>query len=97
MWAATKLRIDMITTEMIIQAALDKFRAPRGEKTIWAGMRRMRVRTAGEKVLFLPNGVTVKVTTDDSGVATQIEENESLHAIARPNGVNLAQFMARSR
>lgn len=91
----------MITTQDIIWAAtqkygkrdprrgFDEFRAKRGEKTIWAGLRRMKVRTAGEKVLYLPNGVAVKVTTDDSGIATHVEENEALHAIARPPAIRI--------
>jgi len=91
----------MITTQDIIWAAVqkfgknspyrgyDEFRAKRGSKTIWAGLKRMRVRTAGEKMLYLPNGTSVKITTDDSGIATQIEETDCLHAIARPPGINL--------
>ena len=86
----------VVTTEQIIEKALktmptgtDPFRAPRGSKTIWAGKGRMRVRTPGERILYLPNGVAVKVTTDDSGIATQIEEVEALHAIARPKSIHL--------
>jgi hypothetical protein len=70
-----------------INAATQAFRARRGEKMIHAGGRAMRVRTAGEQVLYLPNGVAVKVTTDDSGIATQIEEDEALHAIVRPRTI----------
>ena len=79
-----------LTTEGLIKAAVDKFRAPRGEKYVHAGGRGMRVRTPGEKVLYLPpgpgrpQGAVVKVTTDDSGVVTNVEEAEGLHAVARP-------------
>ncbi len=73
-----------ITTEDIIRAAVDKFRVRRGEKFIHAGGKGTRVRTASEKILYLPNGTVVKVSVDDSGHATQIEEDEGLHAIARP-------------
>lgn len=79
----------MNTTEQIIAAAAHKFRAPRGHKMIHAGGRAMQVRTPGEKVLYLPNGVAVKVNTDDSGCATQIEEPDALHAIARPHTIRL--------
>jgi len=80
----------MLTTEAIIRAAVHKFAAPRGQKTVYVGASRpVRVHTPGERVLHLPNGVTVKVTTDDSGHATQIEEDESLHAIARPATVRI--------
>lgn len=78
-----------LTTEQIIAAAVHKFGARRGERTIWAAGRRIVVRTAGERILHLPNGTVVKVTTDDSGVATQIEEDEHLHAIARPASIRV--------
>lgn len=79
----------MLTTEDIIRAAVHKFAAPRGERTVFAAGRRVTVHTAGERVLHLPNGQVVKVTTDDSGCATQIEENDHLHAIARPNSIRI--------
>lgn len=71
-------------TEMLIQRAIDKFAAPRRETKVFAGGRGMTVHRPGERVLHLPNGATVKVTVDDSGVATQVEEDEHLHAIVRP-------------
>lgn len=74
----------MDSTEALIQAAVAKFCAPRGTKTISTAARTMQVHTAGERVLHLPNGQTVKVTVDDSGTATQIEEDDALHAIVRP-------------
>lgn len=79
----------MKSTEDLIGAYLHKFRAKRGSKMIHAGGRAMHVHTAGERVLWLPNGAKVKVTTDDSGTATHIEENDGLHAIARPDTVRL--------
>lgn len=86
--------MELMTTEQIINAAVEAVRAPRGRKMISAGGRNMQVRTPGERVLFLPNGAKVKVTTDDSGKATQIEENDSLHGIARPDTYRIK--MARS-
>lgn len=71
-------------TELLIKQAINKFAAPRREKTISAGGKVMKVHAPGEKVLYLPNGKTVKVTVDDSGVVTQVEEDEHLHAIVRP-------------
>lgn len=82
-------RQPMFTTEQLIAAAVDKFTAPRGEKTIWAGARRVKVHTPGERSLILPNGHKVKITVDDSGKATHIEEDEALHAIARPDAIAL--------
>jgi hypothetical protein len=74
-----------LTTEDIIRAAVNSFRAPRGSKTISTSQRTMSVRTPGERVLHLPNGTTVKITTDDSGIATQVEETDRLHAVVRPH------------
>lgn len=78
---------DSSFTEMLIRAAVDKFAVPRSEKTIYAGGRTMKVHGPNERVLHLPNGTTVKVSVDDSGVATQVEEDENLHAIVRPKTV----------
>jgi hypothetical protein len=54
-------------------------------KTLFAGGRKMEVRQDTEKRIVLPNGHTVRVSRDASGCATQIEENERLHAVARPH------------
>jgi hypothetical protein len=79
-----------------INAAMHAFRAKRGDKMIHAGGRAMHVRTAGERVIYLPNGVAVKVTTDDSGIATQVEEDEALHAIVRPHTIRRKLSMAEA-
>lgn len=78
------------TVDDYIAAYMAAFKTRRGEKTIHAGGRAMRVRTAADRSLILPNGVKVKVSTDDSGVATQIEEDEALHAVVRPHPIRLA-------
>ena len=67
-----------------IKAYVSAFRARRGRKLVHAGGRAMQVRTPAERVIYLPNGHHVKVSVDDSGVATQVEEDEALHAIVRP-------------
>lgn len=85
--------------------AMSSFRTRRGEKTIWAGVRRVKVRTPAQKVIYLPNGHHVNVSVDDSGVATQVEDAQSLHGIARPHATirkvrmtpQLAQFIATAR
>jgi hypothetical protein len=43
------------------------------------------IHQAGEKVIHLPGGGSVKVTTDESGKATHVEEDECQHAIVRPD------------
>jgi len=77
------------STEQLIAAAVHKFAAPRGDKMIHAGGRAVHVHTAGERTLILPNGHAVKVMTDDSGVATQIEEDDALHAVVRPHPIRI--------
>lgn len=72
-------------TEMLIKRSIDKFCATRRETIVSTGSKTMIVHKPGEKVLHLPNGTMVKITVDDSGVATQIEEEEHLHAIVRPH------------
>jgi hypothetical protein len=56
-------------------------------KLILVGNRRARVRQDVERRLVLPNGQTVRVSVDASGHATQIEENDRLHAVARPSTI----------
>lgn len=73
------------STEALIAAAVHKFTAPRGERMIHAGGRAMTVHTPGERILHLPNGTTVRIAVDDSGVATQVEEDDALHAVVRPH------------
>jgi hypothetical protein len=70
-----------------VAAAMSAFRAERRQKMVHAGGRGMRVHTAGERVIYLPNGHAVKVSVDDSGIATQVEEDEALHAIVRPHPI----------
>jgi hypothetical protein len=77
------------STEKIVAAAVHKFAAKRGSKTIFAHGRKVEVHTPGERILHLPNGATVKVWTDESGCATQIEEDDALHAVARPKAIRL--------
>lgn len=82
-------------TEELIKVAVEKFACPRGTKFVHAGGKGMQVHTPGERVYYLPNGTAVKISVDDSGVATQVEENEHLHAIVRPKPINLAAELRR--
>jgi len=78
------------TTEAIIRAAVHKFAAPRGDRIISSPWGTMRVHTPGERVLHLPNGRVVRVATDASGCATQIESDHNMHAVARPQPFRLS-------
>ena len=77
------------TTDDYIAAYMSAFKAERGEKMIHAAGRAVRVHTPGQRILHLPNGHHVNVAVDDSGVATQVEEDEALHAIVRPHPIRL--------
>lgn len=79
----------MNDSEALVEASLRTLRARRGQRFIHAGGKGMQVRTPGEQVLYLPNGKTIRVATDDSGVATQVEETERLHAVVRPTAVHI--------
>lgn len=74
-------------SELLIQSALAAMRAPRGRAFIHAGGRGMGIRTPGERTYELAPGFKVKISTDASGVATQVEENDKLHAIVRPKPI----------
>lgn len=54
-------------------------------KSIMARGRMMQVHQPTERCLVLPNGHMVKVSTDASGVATQIEDDNHQHAVVRPH------------
>jgi len=54
-------------------------------KTILAGGRVMQVEEDHEKCIVLPNGHKVRVHRSAHGFATHVEENDRLHAVARPN------------
>jgi hypothetical protein len=76
-------------SEALVEASLVRLRARRGERFIHAGGRGIRTRTPGERVLYLPNGQSIRVATDDSGIATQVEETERLHAVVRPPTIHI--------
>lgn len=90
MLAAVQTRLP-VTDEEWIAACVDDFNAEaqRGDRFIHAGGRGVHTHTDGEKVIVLPNGHRLRVHTDASGSATHINDDEHLHAIARPQPVRL--------
>jgi hypothetical protein len=66
------------------------FTLGRKSKTVLVGGMKAEIHQATEKRIILPNGAAIRVSVDDSGVATQIEENERLHAVVRPNTLRLS-------
>ena len=85
--------------ERMIEFYKDDFNAAeqRRVKTVFTAAGRIGVHTGGERVLYLPNGEAVKVTTDESGTATQIEEDEALHAIVRPASIRVERHNPNPR
>jgi len=81
----------LLDTEALIRVALSKFRAQRSERFVHAGGRGMRVHGPGERILHLPNGAVVKVTTCDADSTTQIEEDDHLHAVVRPAPIRILE------
>lgn len=82
------------STEQLIRYGLRQFEAERRERFVHAAGRGMHTHSAGEKVLHLPNGATVKVTTCEAAVVTHVEEDEHLHAVARPRPVPMPPELA---
>lgn len=74
-----------MSVEDLISARSSRFRAPVKTKFISGPGFAGHVRVDSEKVIHLPGGKTLRVTTDASGVATHVEEDHSLHAIVRPD------------
>lgn len=85
----------MTETDNLIRFAMGQFRAERRERFIHAGGQGRRVHGPGERVLYLPHGGHVRVSVDDSGVATQVEEDENLHAIVRPAPIRMPTALGR--
>lgn len=75
------------SVEQLIQNEVtrDAFQTERKTKFVsgpgWAG----HIHEAGEKVIHLPSGDSVRVSTDESGKTTHVEEDEHQHAIVRPD------------
>jgi hypothetical protein len=69
---------------------------PRGEKTVFVGGRMVRVHTPRSRTVVLPNGQVVKVSVDDSGRVTQVEDHQSLSAIARPRTIEVRPTLTGS-
>lgn len=80
----------MLTTEAIIRQAVRKY----GDRTFDVEPKKQfisgpgfsgHISQANEKVLHLPNGQTVRVHVSEDGTVTHVEEDESQHAIVRPD------------
>jgi hypothetical protein len=82
---------DGLDKDALVAGAYDTrmFRLTPRMKFMLAGGRTMRVREDTEKMIVLPNGHKVRVHQSSGGHATHIEENDRLHAVARPDTLRL--------
>ena len=77
-----------------VRAHKDRLIVPRGEKTIFAGGRKVLVHTPRSRTVLLPTGEFVKVWVDDSGRVSQIEDmSDQLHAVVRPKTIDIRMNM----
>ena len=77
-----------MNSEALVNASIKALYAPGARAYIHVGGRAMRVRRPGVATVELAPGFKVRVSTDASGQATQIEETERLHAIVRLRPLN---------
>jgi hypothetical protein len=66
-----------------------RLQAQRRVSTVFTAAGRVGVHQPGERMIVLPNGHSIRVSTDASGVATQVEEDEAMHAIVRPRPIRV--------
>jgi hypothetical protein len=76
----TGLRPDV---DRYVQEYLTSFRAPVKKGTQFGFGGRVRTRKPGERLLYAPDGTPFRVIENPDG-GTQIEQNDCLHAVARP-------------
>jgi hypothetical protein len=62
--------------------------APRA-KSMLVGGKVAHIHQDTEKRIVLPNGQSIRVSVDASNHATHIEEDDRLHAVARPDSITL--------
>lgn len=79
------------TVDEYVAAFLQMMEAPTKQKTVFAGGLKQRVRSAGEKTIFAPDGTPLKIVSDPSGV-THVEHGDHQHAHVRPRPVTASFF-----
>jgi hypothetical protein len=76
--------MNLPTADEYIEAALTGFRAMPRETTVFGPAGRATVRSNGEALIYGPNGAVIGRVTEDPLGGTQIEQDERLHAVVRP-------------
>lgn len=66
-----------------------KFRAPLKSRTQFGPAGRAVIHSAGERVIYGPNGAALCRVVEDEVHNTQIEEADRLHATVRPNPIRM--------
>lgn len=76
--------MNLPTADEYIEAALTGLRAMCKETTVYGPAGRAKVRSNGERLIYGPNGAIIGRVTEDPLGGTQIEQDERLHAVVRP-------------
>jgi hypothetical protein len=71
------------TVDEYVQAFLTAMRAPLKERTQFGPAGRAVIRSKGERVIYGPRGVPIRVVEDELH-GTQIEHGDHQHAVVRP-------------
>lgn len=66
-----------------------KFRAPLKSRTQFGPAGRAVIHSAGERVIYGPNGAALCRVVEDEAHNTQIEEAECLHGVVRPKPIRV--------
>lgn len=71
----------------LVQRNLTRYRAPLRERTVFTQAGRTVVHAPGERVIYGPSGAVLGRVIEDEHGGTQIEQNDRLHAVIRPQTV----------
>lgn len=64
-------------------------RAPLRESTMFGPAGKTVIHSKGERIIYGPSGEMIARVTEDEAHVTQIEEDERLHGIARPESIRV--------
>lgn len=70
-----------------VQAYLEHLRAPHKKKYVSTSAGHIRIDQGGERTILGPDGSPIRIVEHPTS-STQIEANDSLHAVVRPTAVS---------
>lgn len=77
------------TVDEYVGAFLTAFRAPLKESTMFTTAGRSVQHRDGERLIYGPNGAVIGRVREDVMHGTHIEQNDRLHAVARPPSIRM--------